>query len=56
MNDLTATLTHAEWDYIAKCLGQRPYAEVEGLINKLRAQLEPKPPAPAAVDTPPTDA
>jgi hypothetical protein len=51
VNGLTATLSPEEWDYIAKCLGQRPFAEVEGLVNKLRAQLE-KPPIPPAEPAP----
>jgi len=40
MNELTATLTPAEWDYIGAALGRCPYGEVQGLVEKLRAQIQ----------------
>lgn len=39
-DNLVAALSPAEWDYIVKCLMLRPYGEVAGLVNKLKAQLE----------------
>lgn len=44
MNDLVATLSPEEWDYVFKCLMGRPYGEVALLIEKLKSQLA-KPPA-----------
>lgn len=40
MISLTITLTPQELDTIGLALGQRPFAEVEALINKLRAQFQ----------------
>lgn len=44
MNELSATLTTQEWDYIGSALGRCPYAEVSNLVTKLASQLQSKTP------------
>lgn len=59
--NLTLTLTIEEVNYILNCLGSRPFAEVNGLIQKIKsdgdsqvaASTTPAPaPAPEATATP----
>lgn len=40
MDNLTMTLTTQEWDIIGNALGQRPFAEVAALIQKLQMQAQ----------------
>jgi hypothetical protein len=40
MNELNATLTAQEWDIIGNALGQRPFAEVAVIIQKLQTQIQ----------------
>ena len=48
--NVTITLTVEEANYVLAALGARPFAEVSGLIAKVKAeaeaQLAPKPPEP----------
>ena len=39
-NQITASLTPQEWDYIAMVLAKRPYEEVFLLIENLKGQLQ----------------
>jgi hypothetical protein len=40
VNELNATLTAQEWDIVGNALGQRPFAEVAAIIQKLQAQIQ----------------
>jgi len=40
VNELNATLTAQEWDIIGNALGQRPFAEVAAIIQKLQTQIQ----------------
>jgi hypothetical protein len=40
VNELNATLTAQEWDIVGNALGQRPFAEVATIIQKLQAQIQ----------------
>lgn len=39
---LTIELTVAQWNGILAVLGQRPFAEVAGIIGEIKAQADPQ--------------
>ena len=40
MNEMKATLTVQEWDYIMNLISERPYKEVFGLVSKMMGQFQ----------------